>query len=71
MSIHALIGGDGYGGSGCWASGGGGGYTIISKRTKFGSQTLLVAAGGGGGASLNGLVSALIFFVECEEKANE
>ena len=33
-----ILGGEGYGGSGCWASGGGGGYTIVSKRTNFGPQ---------------------------------
>jgi len=55
MSQHKL-GGDGYGGAGCWAGGGGGGYSIINKRTAKGSQALLVAAGGGGGASLDGLV---------------
>lgn len=54
------IGGDGYGGSGCWASGGGGGYTMISKKTAMGSQALMVAAGGGGGASLNGLPGAAL-----------
>jgi hypothetical protein len=58
LRCPCFTGGEGYGGSGCWASGGGGGYSIISKRTNKGNQALLVAAGGGGGASLNGLVRA-------------
>jgi hypothetical protein len=59
LTVGNCVGGEGYGGSGCWASGGGGGYTMISKKTAMGNQALLVAAGGGGGASLDGLVRGI------------
>ncbi len=38
MTKYYAIGGEGYGGSGFWASGGGGGYSIVSKRTNYGPQ---------------------------------
>jgi len=38
LTKYYAIGGEGYGGSGFWASGGGGGYSIVSKRTNYGPQ---------------------------------